>query len=62
MNIFSIKPRVTVIENPKNDEDKVKPNFKKKEKDVKDEISESKFKQFLNHTLHCAQNTRTLFL
>jgi hypothetical protein len=34
---------VTVIENPKNEEDKVKLNLKKKEKDnVNDEISESK--------------------
>jgi hypothetical protein len=34
---------VTVIENPKNEEDKVKLNLKKKDKDsVNDEISESK--------------------
>ncbi len=34
---------MTVIENPKNEEDKVKLNLKKKEKDnVNDEISESK--------------------
>ena len=34
---------MTVIENPKNEEDKVKLNLKKKDKDsVNDEISESK--------------------